>query len=373
MLIPLRIEPVALTPPFSDHEAVDLTSSTSRGRRGPAARHGPVRRRGRTRAGRGQAAVPARTPGVWEAPARNPFFVGRDRLLDQLDATLRVSRQRAVVLPHDGLGATGRTQLAVEYAHRFRAAYDLVWWIRAHSRESVLLSLARLADRLGLRGGDDVPTAARRALDALDSGAGAAGGSWPTTTPVSRRPCRGCCPAAPTAMCWSPPGTPPGARPCTPCGSTSSPGSRASSCCGGWPRCSRRRTRTGSPPRWGPSARRRAGRIVAGAVPVGTRLPAPADRRRRRDAGGRAGRPGRRHDRGRPRHPRRPRPAALRLLALCGRLAPLPLPLALAYTDTALALLRPHDASLHGPMLVDREVRNSAGWVLRRSTRPATR
>ena len=49
-------------------------------------------------------------------------------------------------------------------------------------------------------------------------------------------------------------------------------------------------------------------------------------------------------------------PAALRLLALCSWLAPLPLPLTLVYTDTALHLLRPHDASLHEPMLVDREV-----------------
>ncbi|MGW3400234.1 FxSxx-COOH system tetratricopeptide repeat protein [Streptomyces zhihengii] len=359
VLIPLRIEPVALTPPFSDHEAVDLTSLDE-----PGAAEALLRGMGLS-GGEAERALdgarprfPLRTPGVWEAPPRNPFFVGRDRLLDQLDATLRVSRQRAVVLPHDGLGATGRTQLAVEYAHRFRAAYDLVWWIRAHSRESVLLSLARLAERLGLRGGDDVPTAARRALDALDSGAG--GGRWLLAYDNA---------GVPASLSGLLPGGPHGHVLVTSrdaaWGETMHPvrvdvftreqsvellrrlapalpaadADRIAATVGDLPLAV---AQAGSWLARSPSAHDYLHRLTgAGAVTsqgepadpaaatTGVALDTLADRA----------------------------PAALRLLALCGRLAPLPLPLALAYTDTALALLRPHDASLHGPMLVDREVR----------------
>ncbi|WP_031480774.1 FxSxx-COOH system tetratricopeptide repeat protein [Streptomyces bicolor] len=171
-LVPFRIEPITLAPPFSDHGPVDLTSLDeshtaqtvlrSVGLSGEATLRPLESARPR---------FPGRTPTVWQAPPRNPFFVGRDRHLDQLHAILDVSRRQAAVLPRQGLGACGRTQLAVEYAHRFQAAYDLVWWVRAQSRESTLLSLARLAGRLGLRHGDSVPEAARRTLDELGSGA----------------------------------------------------------------------------------------------------------------------------------------------------------------------------------------------------------
>ncbi|MFF4500527.1 FxSxx-COOH system tetratricopeptide repeat protein [Streptomyces sp. NPDC001401] len=170
-LIPFRIESVTLTAPFSDYDPVDLTSLDE-----PRTAEAVLRSLGLPGETISRPLAPARprfpghAPAVWEAPPRNPLFVGRDRLLDRLHATLDVSRQRAVVLPRDGLGAAGRTQLAVEYSYRFQAAYDLVWWIRAESRESVLLSLAQLADRLGVRNGTGVPEAARRALDALDRG-----------------------------------------------------------------------------------------------------------------------------------------------------------------------------------------------------------
>jgi hypothetical protein len=66
----------------------------------------------------------------------------------------------------------GRRQLAIEYAHRFRADYDLVWWVPAVTRHLAATSLARLAHRLELpaENGAGVEAAAKRALSALDGG-----------------------------------------------------------------------------------------------------------------------------------------------------------------------------------------------------------
>ncbi|TYB45277.1 FxSxx-COOH system tetratricopeptide repeat protein [Actinomadura chibensis] len=103
-------------------------------------------------------------------PPRNPHFTGRDTLLR--DIGTKVSTAVTSLLPADPrrLGGQGKSQLAVEYAHRHAADYDLVWWVPAEQITLARSSLADLARRLGTPLSDDVNRTVERLLDALRAG-----------------------------------------------------------------------------------------------------------------------------------------------------------------------------------------------------------
>src|SRR4051794_6342553 len=109
----------------------------------------------------------ARLPGVWNAPARNPHFTGRAGLLEQLHQGLGSGEGTLVVQALHGLGGVGKTQLAIEYAHRFAADYDLIWWIDAEQPVLIPDQLARLAARLDLPAGPTVADTVERLLAEL--------------------------------------------------------------------------------------------------------------------------------------------------------------------------------------------------------------
>ena len=72
--------------------------------------------------------LPGSVPRVWNLPARNPAFTGRDGMLAAVRDRLE-TEDRAVVQAFQGMGGVGKTQLAIEYAYRFAGAYDLAWWV----------------------------------------------------------------------------------------------------------------------------------------------------------------------------------------------------------------------------------------------------
>lgn len=131
------------------------------GRTGPAP-EGP--------AGRGPR-FPRDEPAIIKAPARNARFTGRDDNLRRLRAQLRAGGS-AVVLPVtlQGMGGVGKTQLALEYLHRFKSAYDLIWWVDADPPQFIDTTLTDLGNRLGVEAEPTVPDITRSLLRALSRG-----------------------------------------------------------------------------------------------------------------------------------------------------------------------------------------------------------
>ncbi|MFJ3284371.1 FxSxx-COOH system tetratricopeptide repeat protein, partial [Streptomyces sp. NPDC086669] len=88
-------------------------------------------------------------PQVWNVRGRNPHFTGRADLLTQVREGLLGGRQAVIQALH-GLGGIGKTQIALEYAHRFASQYDTVWWIDAEQADQISVRYTELAARLGI-------------------------------------------------------------------------------------------------------------------------------------------------------------------------------------------------------------------------------
>lgn len=115
---------------------------------------------------------PADQPPVWsgQIPPRNPHFTGRDATLLQLRD--RLSDDVTAIVPNalHGMGGVGKTQLAIEYAYRFAADYDVVWWVRAEQPAQARFDLADLATDLKVRVSADISETVRAVLNGLRRG-----------------------------------------------------------------------------------------------------------------------------------------------------------------------------------------------------------
>ena len=92
--------------------------------------------------------LPGSVPRVWNVPARNPGFTGRDGLLVAVRERL-LAGDAAVVQAFQGMGGVGKTQLAAEYAHRFAGTYDLAWWVNSEQADLIGDQFAALGTALG--------------------------------------------------------------------------------------------------------------------------------------------------------------------------------------------------------------------------------
>jgi tetratricopeptide (TPR) repeat protein len=176
-LVPVRLDGVRLSGPFLDRvPAVDLAGVVGEQQArdallaeldlptfGQSGRRMPDATRPSPR-------FPATPPPVWNAPQRNATFTGRAEVLESLRD--RLSGNVTVVVPQAlyGLGGVGKTQVALEYAYRFAAYYDIVWWIPSEQPNMVPAALAALAEKLQLPAGESMREKVEAVLDSLRQG-----------------------------------------------------------------------------------------------------------------------------------------------------------------------------------------------------------
>ncbi|MEV0660048.1 helix-turn-helix domain-containing protein [Actinomadura luteofluorescens] len=102
------------------------------------------------------------------APQRNAHFAGRTDLLAELRR--RFSAPSTQVLY--GMVGVGKTQLAAEYAYRYRSLYRMIWWVPAEDPGWLRATLAALAPHVGLQQASSllIEDAFRAVLTELDAG-----------------------------------------------------------------------------------------------------------------------------------------------------------------------------------------------------------
>ena len=173
-LIPIRVGETRLEQPFSERTVVDLTrrdASQATEELLKALGYPPKTADALPGPGAVEPRYPRTIPPVWRVPTRNASFTGRNDVLEKLHEQL-IGKSTAVVLPValHGQGGVGKTQVAQEYAHRFMADYDLVWWVPSEQRDLINPSLADLAPQLGVRPADSTAETAEAVREALRRG-----------------------------------------------------------------------------------------------------------------------------------------------------------------------------------------------------------
>jgi tetratricopeptide (TPR) repeat protein len=84
--------------------------------------------------------------------ARNPYFTGRENVLQNLHEALSKESATALTQGHAifGLGGIGKTQTALEYIYRYRSEYRFIFWTRADTEVALQAGFVEIAKLLDL-------------------------------------------------------------------------------------------------------------------------------------------------------------------------------------------------------------------------------
>src|SRR6185503_16550749 len=86
---------------------------------------------------------------IWNVPyTRNVNFTGREEVLREMREGFTSGDPLRRAMSIHGLGGVGKTQVAMEYAYRFREHYPLVWWVRAEEPATMLGDFVGLGEKL---------------------------------------------------------------------------------------------------------------------------------------------------------------------------------------------------------------------------------
>jgi hypothetical protein len=163
LLIPVRVQPCEVTGLLGPIVYVDLVGqdeATARQRLLAAVRHerakpaqAPAFPQTMQHTISKQLNYPGDLPLIWKMPhQRDPLFLGREQLLQELHTTLATDHHVLLFEPASEreAGTSGAIETAVEYAYRYRSDYQVIAWIEADTREALRSDLLSLAAELHL-------------------------------------------------------------------------------------------------------------------------------------------------------------------------------------------------------------------------------
>jgi hypothetical protein len=107
---------------------------------------------------------------AFQAPPQNPLFTGREAELAAVRELFLSETEAAVLVNLHGLGGIGKSQIAIEFAHRFRTAYDAVWWIDADPSADVDEQFQQLGAGMNISRESGTAEAAQAVKQALSRG-----------------------------------------------------------------------------------------------------------------------------------------------------------------------------------------------------------